>query len=392
MKYLARLLVFVILFLPVAVSAEIQTIVCEGTYNMGDGETPTVAESRALLNAKRIAVEQAGTYVESYSKVKNFQLTADEIKILASGVMEVTVLDKKRTVVGDGFRFWVKIKALVNSDKMDQMAGKVKDKAVIEDYKKIQDAYDRSQKEIEVLKKQLLQAKGDQKKDVEAKITADEKQFQANEWYEKGRKLLGSAQWYGKKEDYDKALEAFTVVIAMDPQYAKAYVYRGDIYLEEKNPEKALSDFQKAWSLCSEKCRKDNEYLLYCPFGNVAKQIAAKGDAENNKKYYYKAIEILMQYLGYYDKYFTDKFACNYYYPLAYAYVKTEQWRKANEFSTKALKEGIYDQNRKRHVLLIRGVSYQKLGDNRNAISDYQEACNLGNEAGCKAARSLRGQ
>jgi len=31
-----------------------------------------VAESRALLKAKQIAVEQAGTYVESYSKVNKF--------------------------------------------------------------------------------------------------------------------------------------------------------------------------------------------------------------------------------------------------------------------------------------------------------------------------------
>ena len=51
--------------------AEIKEIISEGTYNMGDGETPGVAESRALLQAKRIALEQAGTYVESYTKVEN---------------------------------------------------------------------------------------------------------------------------------------------------------------------------------------------------------------------------------------------------------------------------------------------------------------------------------
>jgi hypothetical protein len=53
--------------------AETKEIISEGTYNMGDGETPSVAESRALLKAKQIAVEQAGTYVESYSKVKNIR-------------------------------------------------------------------------------------------------------------------------------------------------------------------------------------------------------------------------------------------------------------------------------------------------------------------------------
>ena len=108
MKYIFKLIILILFLFPSLGLAEVKEIICEGTYNMGDGETPTVAESRALLQAKRVAIEQAGTYIESYSKVKNFQLTHDEIQVLASGVMEVTLLDKKRTVVGDGINFWVK--------------------------------------------------------------------------------------------------------------------------------------------------------------------------------------------------------------------------------------------------------------------------------------------
>ena len=142
-----------LLFLPSLGFSETKEIIAEGTYNMGDGETPSVAESRALLQAKRTALEQAGTYVESYSKVKNFQLTEDEIKVLASGLMEVEILEKKRTILGDGFHFWVKIKARVQIEKMEEMAKRVKGKDVIEDYKNVQEAYDKSQKEIEELKK-----------------------------------------------------------------------------------------------------------------------------------------------------------------------------------------------------------------------------------------------
>src|SRR3990167_7623898 len=171
-KYIFPILVSVLLFYPLQGFAEVKEIISEGTYNMGDGETPSVAESRALLQAKRTALEQAGTYVESYTKVKNLQLTEDEIKVLSSGIMEVEILDKKRTVVGDGFHFWVQIKARVNPDKIEEMAKRVKEKSVVEDYKKIQEAYDKSQREIEELKKQLSQAKGEkEKKQVEAKIT-----------------------------------------------------------------------------------------------------------------------------------------------------------------------------------------------------------------------------
>jgi hypothetical protein len=45
------------LVLSLVEGAETKEIISEGTYNMGDGETPSVAESRALLQAKRIALE-----------------------------------------------------------------------------------------------------------------------------------------------------------------------------------------------------------------------------------------------------------------------------------------------------------------------------------------------
>src|SRR3990167_1851868 len=159
MRYIFAVIIALFLFFPSFGFAETKEIISEGTYNMGYGETPGVAESRALLQAKRIALEQAGTYVESYTKVENLQLTKDELQVLASGIMEVEILDKKRTIVGDGFHFWVQIKAKVNPDKIEEMAKRVKEKSVVEDYKKIQEAYDKSQKDIEELKKQLAVAK-----------------------------------------------------------------------------------------------------------------------------------------------------------------------------------------------------------------------------------------
>lgn len=220
MKYFSAIIIAIFLFSPSSAFAEVKEIISEGTYNMGDGETPSVAESRALLQAKRTALEQAGTYVESYTKVKNFQLTEDEIKVLSSGLMEVEILDKKRTIVGDGFHFWVKIKAIVNLDKTEEMAKRVKEKDVIEDYKKIQEAYDKSQKDIEELKKQLAQTKGEkEKKQVEAKIIDEENLFQANEWFEKGIKHIGNNQ-------NENAIEAFTNAIKLNSNITKAYVLR----------------------------------------------------------------------------------------------------------------------------------------------------------------------
>src|SRR3989338_2224971 len=242
-KHILAILVVALLFGQTPVFAETKEIVAEGTYNMGDGETPTVAESRALLQAKRIAVEEAGTYVESYSKTRNFQLTADEIQVLASGIMEVEVLEKKRTVVGDGINFWIKIKARVSTDKMEEMAKRVKEKSVVEDYKKIQEAYDKSQKEIEELKRQLAGAKGEkEKKQVEAKITDEDRLLQANEWFEKGYE-------YGINGEYDREIEDYNKAIALDPNYAQAYSNRGVAYYNKRQYDRAIEDYNKAIAL-----------------------------------------------------------------------------------------------------------------------------------------------
>jgi len=75
MKRILPVITAVLLLFPSFTFAETKEIISEGAYNMGDGETPTVAESRALLQAKRTAVEETGTYVESYSKLKKSVLT-----------------------------------------------------------------------------------------------------------------------------------------------------------------------------------------------------------------------------------------------------------------------------------------------------------------------------
>ena len=134
--------------------AQVREIITEGIYTMGDGETPLVAESRALLQAKRRAIEHAGTYVESYSKVNKITLTKDEIHVVASGLMEVEIIDKKRTIIKDGIRFWVRIRATVDPDHLEEMARNVKERSISDDYKRMQEAFTKSQQEIEELKEQ----------------------------------------------------------------------------------------------------------------------------------------------------------------------------------------------------------------------------------------------
>ena len=58
-------------------SAEVREYQGVGEYVMSDFETPDVAKQRAKARAEQNAMEQAGVYVESYTKVINARVTHD---------------------------------------------------------------------------------------------------------------------------------------------------------------------------------------------------------------------------------------------------------------------------------------------------------------------------
>ncbi len=241
--FTALFLLLSLLFSPFAGFSEVREIICEGEYHMGDNETPIAAESRVLLSAKRVAIEQAGTYVESYSDVRDSQLTADEIKVLASGLTEVVVVDKKRSVIEEGFHFWVKIKARVSPNKMQEMIKKAKDKSIVEDYKDLHDAYDKSLSEIAELKKQLATSKNKiEKHKVVTKIAHNEKQLRAHMTFEEGLK-------HSLHDEHDKAIEAYTATLELEPEYDDAYHNRGTAYHKKGHHDNARDDFKKACDL-----------------------------------------------------------------------------------------------------------------------------------------------
>jgi hypothetical protein len=108
---------------PVESAADQPTVLtAEGSHTIGNGETPAFAEAMALQNAKQAALEQAGIYVESYAKVKNQELAAEETESIAGGVLQVEVLERSRTPSPDGLQFHVKIKATVTPRSMDHLA------------------------------------------------------------------------------------------------------------------------------------------------------------------------------------------------------------------------------------------------------------------------------
>ncbi|KKM02197.1 hypothetical protein LCGC14_1786820, partial [marine sediment metagenome] len=130
-----------ILLFPINLCAETKEIFAEATYIMGDGETPSFAETMVMQEAKRIALEQAGTYLESYSKIEGLELKRDEIQTIAGGVLETIILERDRVLVGDGIEFSIKIKATITTDKVNQLAERLKGKNIVDEYNQLRNEY-----------------------------------------------------------------------------------------------------------------------------------------------------------------------------------------------------------------------------------------------------------
>lgn len=158
--------------------AETKVLTSEASYTMGDGESPSFAEAQVLQKAKQSALEEAGTYVEAYTKVQDYDLTKDEIQMLAGGVLTVEVLQRTRTMEGEGLRFYIKIKATVTTDKMQELAQRIKGKNAAQEYKKLQDEYARLSKELEDMKQIAARTTvGGQRQSALDRIKESEKNF-----------------------------------------------------------------------------------------------------------------------------------------------------------------------------------------------------------------------
>ncbi len=124
------------------VQAEPKVIVAEGVYVMGDGETPSFGEAMALQKAKLLALEQAGTYVQSYTQTNGMDISVDEIQTVAGGVLRTEVLEKNRMLLKDGGeRFTTKIRAIVSTDRIDELARRIKGSSAAVENREVLEKY-----------------------------------------------------------------------------------------------------------------------------------------------------------------------------------------------------------------------------------------------------------
>ncbi|HLZ36048.1 MAG TPA: hypothetical protein VKP13_18750 [Nitrospira sp.] len=103
-----------------APSANVRVVTASGEYRMGDHDTRTDAVRLAVEAAKREALEQVATYLESVTEITNLDVTRDDIRTYTAGI--VMVLDQKITtrLEGDTVVVRADLTAQVDPDEVAQ--------------------------------------------------------------------------------------------------------------------------------------------------------------------------------------------------------------------------------------------------------------------------------
>ncbi|MBU1002102.1 MAG: hypothetical protein KKE73_06230 [Proteobacteria bacterium] len=113
-----RLLVIaaiLVLVCPCLARADSKTIESEYTYVLGESDTRAQARRVCFLEAKRQAVEQAGTFVESVTEVADLMLSRDEIRTFASALVEAELISEEFFVSGGTFGVKCRVRVTVDT-------------------------------------------------------------------------------------------------------------------------------------------------------------------------------------------------------------------------------------------------------------------------------------
>lgn len=364
-----------------AYAATPQVIEAEGVFVMGDNDTKTQAKNFALQDAKRLALEKAGTYLKSSTQVVDGQVTKDEIVTIASGVIKLEKIIMEEAVLNSGVMS-LKINAqfIIDSDdlqkKIEDLKKSENRQAEIQKMAALQEKYDNLLTENNQLKTQLAHTDDENaKKQLLIRTKEIDKQLreqltktndesvkeQLSDTLSKIDNQLTSTQFYEsgtsytEKGQHDLAIVDFSKAVQANPQYVEAYISRGMSYAQKGQYDSAIADASKVIQLAPQNWYGyNNRGYAYIKKGQIDLAIA-----DFNK--------MLRLFPDFYRGYVG----------LGYCYLNQGEYDLAIANYTKASNkyyrgEGIY---------INRGNCYSQKGQYDLAIVDYIRAIELNEDA-----------
>lgn len=160
-RRIGALIAALVLVAAASTPAAIKEIEAKGTYHLGDNDSKLVGHRLALLEAKRNALEKAGTYVQSITEVKDYKLTRDEIRTYSAGILRAEeTREPEWVMVGRNLEVTVYVKVQVDDQDVAKKLGALQeDKDATRELKEARKKVVENEKKITALNKQLKKAK-----------------------------------------------------------------------------------------------------------------------------------------------------------------------------------------------------------------------------------------
>ena len=217
-------------------SAAPQVIHATGVYIMGDNDSPKIAKDAARQEAMRSAVEQAGVYVESYSRTQNMELTEDDVRMISGAVLKVTHESSVPELTGNVLKYTVNLTAEVDTSTIDLQSMMQKR----QELEKLQKERDELKKQNEELLQKYEHASGREKREIGHKL---ENQYTLGQIFDECVALI-------QRGEYNASITRLTKVIrdtsVTDSPLAYAYYLRGRAYYGLRSDDNAMLDFDSA--------------------------------------------------------------------------------------------------------------------------------------------------
>ena len=348
------------------VSAEKKNYNGTGEYTMSDYESPNVAEQRALTKAMENVREQAGIFVESYTKMDNMSVSDDMVSMVTIKSLRIVKQSQRKEVGNNGdVRVFVDITAELDSAEIGKILKEKAEQKLIDEkiYRKLREEISKDEKETLELKNKINDLKNNQQLITDLQISLKAKE-QKRVSYQKVYECFGVD--LKKDERISKLKEA----IALYPQNSLAYTKLAISHQVRDEYDEALKNSDMVLVL-----NKDNG-LAYLIKGAAYYSKAAIYDIA----YHSKPVKDVKAMEGEDYKKVNEL--------IDKAMMDVEKNKKINEFAKKAVdnfsKAIRYEIDDKEKLIILkgRGNSYKLLKDYGNALADYSEKIKISSDLG----------
>lgn len=130
--------------------AKIQVVSAHGEHLLGPHDTKDDAVRLAMEAAKRDALEQVASYLESVTVSVDFQLTREEIRSYTAGIVTVLHEAVRAEPSGDSVMFYVDLTAQIDTDEVAVALKKLRDEQDIrQELAALKTEYDQLQRELD---------------------------------------------------------------------------------------------------------------------------------------------------------------------------------------------------------------------------------------------------